>query len=192
NYLLKEELVFNPQRLTDDAFVYKKRKDDLLKYIRKEGNINDVLYTDTRMVLPNDMLRKVDMMSMANSLEVRVPFLDYRVVNFAFRLPEAFKINDNMKKKILQDAFAEELPQEIYNRPKHGFEVPLLNWFKNELKSTICDDLLSEQFIDNQGIFNVSAIEELKKQLFSNNPEDSPATVWAIIVFNTWWKKYVA
>lgn len=192
NYLLKEELVFNPQRLTDDAFVYKKRKDELLKYLRKEGTINDVLYTDARMVLPNDMLRKVDMMSMANSLEVRVPFLDYRVVNFAFSLPEAFKINDNMKKKILQDAFAEELPQEIYNRPKHGFEVPLLNWFKNELKSTICDDLLSEQFIDNQGIFNVSAIEELKKQLFSNNPEDSPATVWAIIVFNTWWKKYVA
>ena len=87
NYLLKEELVFNPQRLTDDAFTYKKRKDELLKYIRKDGDLNDVLYTDAKMVLPNDMLRKVDMMSMANSLEVRVPFMDHRIVNFAFNLP---------------------------------------------------------------------------------------------------------
>lgn len=191
NYLLKEELVFNPQRLTDDAFTYKKRKDELLKYIRKEGDLNDVLYTDAKMVLPNDMLRKVDMMSMANSLEVRVPFMDHRIVNFAFNLPRAFKINENMKKKILQDAFYDELPEEIYNRPKHGFEVPLLSWFKNELKTTICDDLLSRDFIEEQGVFNVSAIEELKQKLFSNNPEDTPATVWAIVVFNTWWRKYI-
>ncbi|MCW8941411.1 MAG: asparagine synthase C-terminal domain-containing protein, partial [Flavobacteriales bacterium] len=192
NYLLKEELVFNPQRLTDDAFTYKKRKDELLKYIRKDGDLNDVLYSDAKMVLPNDMLRKVDMMSMANSLEVRVPFMDHRIVNFAFNLPRAFKINENMKKKILQDAFYEELPEEIYNRPKHGFEVPLLSWFKNELKATICDDLLSKEFIEEQGVFNVSAIEELKHQLYSNNPEDTPATVWAIVVFNIWWKKYIA
>ena len=191
NYLLKEELVFNPQRLTDDAFTYKKRKDELLKYIRKDGDLNDVLYSDAKMVLPNDMLRKVDMMSMANSLEVRVPFMDHRIVNFAFNLPRAFKINENMKKKILQDAFYEELPEEIYNRPKHGFEVPLLSWFKNELKATICDDLLSKEFIENQGVFNVSAIEELKQKLFSSNPEDTPATVWAIVVFNTWWRKYI-
>ena len=96
-----------------------------------------------------------------------------------------------MKKKILQDAFYEELPEEIYNRPKHGFEVPLLSWFKNELKATICDDLLSKEFIENQGVFNVSAIEELKQKLFSSNPEDTPATVWAIVVFNTWWRKYI-
>ena len=192
NYLLKEELVFNPQRLTDDAFTYKKRKDELLKYIRKDGDLNDVLYTDAKMVLPNDMLRKVDMMSMANSLEVRVPFMDHRIVNFAFNLPRAFKINENMKKKILQDAFYEELPEETYNRPKHGFEVPLLSWFKNELKTTICDDLLSKEFIEEQGVFNVSAIDELKQKLFSNNPEDTPATVWAIVVFNTWWRKYIA
>lgn len=192
NYLLKEELVFNPQRLTDDAFTYKKRKDELLKYIRKEGDLNDVLYTDAKMVLPNDMLRKVDMMSMANSLEVRVPFMDHRIVNFAFNLPRAFKINESMKKKILQDAFYDQLPQEIYNRPKHGFEVPLLSWFKNELRATICNDLLSKKFIEEQGIFNVSAIEELKQKLFSKNPEDTPATVWAIVVFNTWWRKYLA
>lgn len=190
NYLLKEELIFNPQRLSDTAFEYKKRKEELLKYIRKEGDLNDVLYTDSTMVLPNDMLRKVDMMSMANGLEVRVPFLDHKIVNFAFNLPRAFKINEGMKKKILQDAFRAELPEEVYNRPKHGFEVPLLSWFNNELRSTIENDLLSDAFIETQGIFNPIAIKELKQQLFSSNPNDSAATVWAIFVFNKWWKKY--
>ncbi|NCP46629.1 MAG: asparagine synthetase B, partial [Flavobacteriales bacterium] len=176
---------------SDTAFEYKKRKEELLKYIRKEGDLNDVLYTDTKMVLTNDMLRKVDMMSMANGLEVRVPFLDHKVVNFAFNLPRAFKINESMKKKILQDAFREELPQEVYNRPKHGFEVPLLSWFRNELRSTIDNDLLSQPFIEAQGIFNPIAIKELKEKLYSKNPEDTAATVWAIIVFNKWWKKYL-
>jgi asparagine synthase (glutamine-hydrolysing) len=192
NYLLKEELIFNPQRISDSAFEYKKRKDFLLSHIRKDGDINDVLYTDMKMVLTNDMLRKVDSMSMANSLEVRTPFLDHRLVNFAFSLPTAFKINGNMKKKILQDTFRNELPEEIYQRPKHGFEVPLLSWFKNELRDTIENDLLSDNFIEEQGIFNVTATRDLKNQLYSNNPEDAQATIWAIIVFNTWWKKYLA
>jgi asparagine synthase (glutamine-hydrolysing) len=191
NYLLKEELIFNPQRISDTAFEYKKRKEELLKNIRKDGNINDVLYTDMKMVLTNDMLRKVDSMSMANSLEVRTPFLDHRLVNFAFSLPIAFKINADMKKKILQDTFRSELPEEIYKRPKHGFEVPLLGWFQNELRTTIEKDLLADDFIEEQGIFNVAATRELKQQLFSNNPEDVQATIWAIIVFNTWWKKYL-
>ncbi len=191
NYFLKEELIFNPQRLSDTAFEYKKRKEELLKHIRKEGDLNDVLYTDMQMVLTNDMLRKVDSMSMANSLEVRTPFLDHRLVNFAFNLPRAFKINADMKKKILQDAFKEELPEEVYNRSKHGFEVPLLKWFRNELKSKIEDDLLSDSFIEQQGIFNPTAIKELVQKLNSNNPEDSHATIWALIVFNSWWKKYM-
>ncbi len=191
NYLFKEELIFNPQRLSDTAFEYKKRKDDLLKFIRKDGDINDVLYTDMKMVLVNDMLRKVDSMSMANSLEVRVPFLDHRVVNFAFNLPREFKINVDMKKKILQDAFRNELPEEVYNRPKHGFEVPLLNWFRKELRNTIENDLLSDDFIEEQNIFNPQAIKDIKKQLFSNNPRDVQATIWALIVFNSWWKKYI-
>jgi len=180
----------NPINEADFLNRYHKRKNNLLKNITIDGDINDVFYTDTKMVLVNDMLRKVDSMSMANSLEVRTPFLDYRVVNFAFSLPVEFKINGQIKKKILQDAFKEELPEEIYNRPKHGFEVPLLSWFKNELRPTIENDLLSDKFIEEQGIFEVSTIQGLKKQLFSNNPNDTAATVWALIVFNTWWKKY--
>ncbi|MBX2960433.1 MAG: asparagine synthase (glutamine-hydrolyzing) [Flavobacteriales bacterium] len=182
--------ITNPINESDFLNRYHKRKNNLLKSITIDGDINEVFYTDTKMVLVNDMLKKVDAMSMANSLEVRTPFLDYRVVNFAFSLPVEFKINGQIKKKILQDTFKNELPEELYNRAKHGFEVPLLSWFRNELRSTIENDLLSDTFILEQGIFNLSAIQRLKKQLFSKNPNDTAATVWALIVFNTWWKKY--
>lgn len=153
-------------------------------------DFNEVLQTDMRLVLLSDMLVKVDMMSMANSLEVRSPFLDYRVVDFAFGLPGHFKIDRNLKKKIVQDAFRDMLPAELYNRPKKGFEIPLLDWFRKELWGMINDDLLGRNFIEAQGIFNPEAIEALKKKLQSKDPEDSHATVYALIVFQHWWKRY--
>ncbi|MEI8278490.1 MAG: asparagine synthase (glutamine-hydrolyzing) [Bacteroidota bacterium] len=162
---------------------------ELLKYIN--GNdYNEVLLTDMNLVLQSDMLVKVDMMSMANSLEVRSPFLDYKVVDFAFGLPEQYKIDGKLKKKIVQDAFRPMLPAELYNRPKQGFEIPLLDWFRKELWGLINDDLLNRQFVEEQGIFKTSAVEDLKKKLHSSNPEDSHATIWALIVFQYWWKKY--
>lgn len=171
---------------------YHATKSELLKSIPDQESINDVLYTDMGMVLSNDMLTKVDLMSMANSLEVRVPFLDYEVVNFIFSLPGEFKINSSIRKRILQDSFRDILPKQLYNRPKKGFEVPLLKWFQNEMKSLIVDDLLSKRFIDEQGIFNYPEIEKLKRQLFSSNPGDVHARIWGLIVFQYWWKKYIS
>lgn len=165
------------------------RTTPFLRHIPKHYDINDILYADMQLVLPNDMLVKVDMMSMANGLEVRVPFLDHEIVKFAFQLPETAKINKGMKKRILQDAFKPELPSELYNRPKHGFEVPLLKWFRNELKDLIQNDLLDDAFIREQGIFDPSTVQRLKKQLYSTNPGDIHARIWALIVFQFWWKK---
>jgi len=138
------------------------------------------------------MLTKVDLMSMANGLEVRVPFLDYEVVNFIFSLPDEFKINSTIRKRILQDTFKDLLPAQLYNRPKKGFEVPLLKWFRKEMKSLIMDDLLSKNTIEEQGIFNYNEIEKLKQQLFSSNPGDVHARIWGLIVFQWWWKKYIS
>jgi len=171
--------------------IYRKRKKSILQHIHQNGDINEVLYTDMQLVLPNDMLTKVDLMSMANSLEVRTPFLDYKVVNFAFSLPQSSKIDQNLKKKLVQDAFRPLLPDELYNRPKHGFEVPLLKWFQNELRSLINDDLLSDEFIKEQGIFEVQEIRQLKNKIFSKNPEDVHARIWGLIVFQYWYKKYI-
>jgi asparagine synthase (glutamine-hydrolysing) len=170
--------------------LFHSRKEEILSFIREKESIHDVLLTDMRLVLPNDMLMKVDLMSMANSLEVRVPFLDVNVVNFIMRLPDDYKINRSIRKRILQDTFQELLPTKLYNRPKKGFEVPLLKWFRKELKSLITDDLLSEKFIQEQGLFNYPAVSKLKRQLFSSNPQDVHARIWALTVFQWWWKKY--
>lgn len=156
----------------------------------QSNDFNEVLLCDMNLVLLSDMLVKVDRMSMANSLEIRSPLLDQQVVDFAFSLPASYKIDAKMKKRILQDAFRPMLPAEIYNRPKHGFEIPLLHWFKNELWGLINDNLLAYDFVKEQGIFNVHETEKLKSKLRSNNPEDSHATIWALIVFQYWWKKY--
>jgi asparagine synthase (glutamine-hydrolysing) len=169
-----------------------KRRKDILENLHPGGDLNEVLLTDMNLVLPYDMLTKVDLMSMANSLEVRTPFLDYRVVDFAFSLPVSSKVDENMKKKIVQDAFRSELPVELYDRPKHGFEVPLLKWFRGELRPLIEEDLLKDEFIESQGIFDVDAVRALKTQLFSRSPGDVHARIWALIVFQTWWKQYMA
>ncbi len=172
-----------------DIQLMEQERTSILSALR-DDDFNEVLLTDMDLVLTGDMLVKVDLMSMANSLEVRSPFLDYKVVDFAFSLPAAYKIDKHLKKKILQDAFRPVLPEEIYNRPKHGFEIPLLQWFRKELWGLINDDLLSKNFVTEQAIFDVEAIENLKTKLQSNNPEDSHATIWALIVFQYWWKKY--
>ena len=86
----------------------------------------------------------------------------------------------------MQDAFRDLLPTEWYNRPKQGFEVPLQKWFKTSMKSMIKDDLLGDQFLESQNIFDPIVIRKLKKQLFSINPGDAHATIWALIVFQ-WW-----
>jgi asparagine synthase (glutamine-hydrolysing) len=129
-------------------------------------------------------------MSMANSLEVRVPFLDVNVVNFIFSLPADYKINRGIRKRILQDAFRNDLPPGLYNRPKKGFEVPLLKWLRSEMKDLILNDLLSEETIRGQGIFEWDAVRALTHQLFSLNPGDAPARIWALVVFQWWWKRY--
>lgn len=154
-------------------------------------DFNEILLADMNLLLPGDMLVKVDLMSMANSLEIRSPFLDQEVVDFAFGLPAEYKIDRRLKKKIVQDAFRSYLPDELYNRPKQGFEIPLLDWFRKELWGLINDDLLRDTFVHEQGIFDLDTIRKLKKKLFSSNPEDSHATIWALLVFQHWWRRYI-
>jgi asparagine synthase (glutamine-hydrolysing) len=158
------------------------------------SNINDdfnsVLKTDLDLVLAGDMLVKVDLMSMANSVEVRSPFLDHHVVEFAFTLPSEYKINKGGRKTIVKDAFRNILPPEIYNRGKRGFEIPMLKWFREELHTYIFDDLLNEKFVKEQGIFNTGYISCMKKQLYSNAPGHIVEQLWVLIVFQHWYKKY--
>ena len=167
------------------------RRKAILQNLPENENLNDILNLDMNLVLPNDMLTKVDMMSMANGLEVRIPFLDYELVNFVFSLPSDYKIGKGIRKRLVKDAFKDFLPKKLYRRPKKGFEVPLLKWFRGEMKSLIVDDLLSEKFIADQAVFDYKEIDKLKKKLFSSNPQDIHARIWGLIVFQWWFRKYM-
>jgi asparagine synthase (glutamine-hydrolysing) len=162
-----------------------------LRGLQAETTLNDVLFADMHLVLRNDMLVKTDMMSMANSLEVRVPFLDHEHVNYVFSLPWHYKAGKHARKQILRDAFRDVLPSSVLNRPKHGFEVPLLQWLRTELNPRIQDLLLDEEFIQEQGIFHFHALRRVVDQLHSNDPDDTVARIWGLLVFQHWWKKYL-
>lgn len=165
-------------------------KNEWLSGLDRYGDLNDLLKLDIEFLLPNDMLKKVDLMSMASGLEVRVPFLDHELVEFVCSLPERFKIDGRMRKKILQDTFKDLLPPELYKRPKKGFEIPLLDWMKTSLKVELEQFVFNRELIESQGIFNWLEISLLKNKMNSRNPEDSHARVWAIYVFQKWHSRY--
>jgi asparagine synthase (glutamine-hydrolysing) len=134
------------------------------------------------------MLTKVDLMSMANSLEVRSPLLDYRLVDFVGQLPESYKIDRHRKKKLLIDAFKADIPEVVYNRPKHGFEVPLLKWFRGPLKSRITT-LLNDETLFPPVWFNRAALDEVLRELDGNQPKEVSFKIWSLLVWAHWYKK---
>jgi len=153
-------------------------------------DLNAFLDVDLKMVLPGDMLTKVDLMSMANSLEVRVPFLDKELVRFARSLPPHFKVKKNKRKTVLQDAFEHILPKELHHRSKKGFEVPMLDWMRNELRSSIEKVVFDIDHINEQGIFNANEVLRLRSQLDSRNPGDVHSVLWTLYVFQKWYNRH--
>lgn len=174
-----------------DISAYKTMQHEYLHvFDQAPHTLNSVLYADVNMVLSGDMLTKTDLMSMANALEVRPPFLDSRIVDFAFSLPDSYKINAKGKKQIVQDAFRHLLPPQLYNRPKKGFDVPLLQWLRNDLNAMV-SELLDPDYLRAQGLFSVEAVEQLRRDLRGNNSNDAAALVWLLLVFQYWYKKYI-
>lgn len=156
-----------------------------------DNSFNSYLSADVKLVLQNDMLVKTDSMSMANSLEVRAPFLDFNLVEFLFTLPPVFKTEAGFQKKLLKESLAELLPREILTRKKQGFEVPLLKWFNTGLKEKIDTGWLGNKYVEEQGIFDVKSITKLKLRLFSSNPSESVARVWGLISFQHWYQRFI-
>lgn len=163
---------------------------EVIGHFEKVHSMEDILLADMKLVLPNDMLYKVDSMSMHHALEVRVPFLDYRIVNFAFQLPDRFKIDSKRRKKILVDAFRKELPDELFNRPKKGFELPLRQLLIEEWPTL--NMILNKDKIQSDGIFDYTVIQEVVKQLFSNRPGETHFKIWALLVFQSWYNRYTS
>lgn len=159
---------------------------NLFKEAFHQKQFNPINYADLKIVLADDMLVKADRMSMQHGLEIRNPFLDYRVVEFAMNLSEHKKISDKGQKLILKETFKDLLPKEIFDRKKKGFELPLWKWLKTELKNDIESNWLNEKRIKEEAIFNYDIVKKLKQKLYSDNPGDAPAKIWALIVFQNW------
>jgi len=183
--------MFNKEIIAKFSYQVNQRIHEHTSAIDQKSDLASILFSDIYMTLQNDMMVKADRMSMANSLEVRVPFLDHHLIEFTQSLPIDYKIDSKRQKKILVDAVHKILPAELFNRRKKGFEVPLINWFKNELKGMIINDLVNDKMIENQGIYDVNEVKKLKKKLFSSNPGDSAVQIWTILVFQNWAKSYL-
>jgi len=148
--------------------------------------INPILYTDLMFELPFDMLTKVDLASMRHALEVRVPFLDHHVVEFVFSLPGHFKLKGTCSKYILKEAFADLLPPALRKRRKQGFDLPVGEWFKQEMKDIFHDVVFKNSSSDS--LLNLGAIHKLYQD-HCRGYADYTKLLWAVFVFQ-WWRQH--
>jgi len=154
-------------------------------------DLNSVLLADINLVLPSDMLVKVDRMSMAHGLEVRNPFLDHRLVDFAFTLHSKYKIDRIVQKKIIRESCAHLLPTEILKRAKHGFETPVHQWLKGILRPQVGALLEDMDFLEQQALFDPREVKKIANRALSANPGETTSVAWALLVFNHWYKKHI-
>ena len=145
-------------------------------------------YMDIKNYLPNDILTKVDRMSMAHSIETRVPLLDHKVVEFTATIPPELKLRGKTTKYIFKKAMEGILPNQILNRPKRGFAIPLGRWFRGQLSLYVRDLLLSRKSLE-RGLFRKSYIERLIELNDRGRPLD--LQLWTLITFELWCRRFI-
>jgi asparagine synthase (glutamine-hydrolysing) len=153
--------------------------------------LNRMLYADTRFYLPNDMLVKVDRMTMAHSLEARVPFLDHRLVEFAATVPPRLKLKGlRHKKYLLKASLRGRLPEGILWRRKQGFNLPKAGWLAGELQDFAFDHL-SPQQIQRMGLFDASQVTRLLDEHIAKK-RDNSHQIWGLLCLSLWWQQFIA
>lgn len=153
------------------------------------GLLDATLLTDLLNYLPNDLLVKVDIASMANSLEARSPFLDHKVIEFAASLPEKLKMRPLETKSLLKKVAARLVPREVIYRKKMGFGVPVGRWIRDEMREFSEDVLLSKKSLE-RGIFKPQSI----KNIFKNHIDgraDNTFKIWSLIMLELWFQRFV-
>ena len=166
--------------------------EDIERYVERSGlapGLERLLYLCMKLYLQDNNLVTVDRASMANGLEVRCPLLDQDVVEFVSRLPVSYKLRGFKAKYLLKKAAAGLLPQNIVDRSKKGFGIPLAKWLGADLKEFMLD-YLSEERIRRQGIFHYPGIKRLiDEQLAKTRDHREP--LWTLLVFQSWYEKYI-
>lgn len=161
----------------------------LVHWDARQGSVLDrLMYLDIKTYLVGDILTKVDRMSMANSLEVRVPLLDHRFVELAMRIPARLKFSRGQGKKIFREAIGERVPREVIERPKHGFNVPVLGWLSGSM-ARYADEILLDSRTTGRSYFNQKWIASIL-----GDPRLRAAQiykVWLLLVFELWHRRYI-
>jgi asparagine synthase (glutamine-hydrolysing) len=141
---------------------------------------------DIKTWLVDDVLMKLDKMSMLHALEARAPFLDYRLVEFALALPDEFRLTDGVNKRILRDVYRDLLPEEITAREKQGFNIPLNDWFRGPL-TPLVDEFLSPAATDGCGFFSPAAVTDLVRA-HADGRSQLGRLLYLILLLQMWWK----
>lgn len=152
-------------------------------------DLNRMLYVDAKTYLTDDILTMTDKITMAHSLEARVPLLDHHLVEFAATVPASLKVRGWETKHILRKYLAASLPREIWDRPKHGFTVPVGLWFKGDLNDFASQVLLSSQAVS-RGFFNPAGIKDLLRQQ-KGGTNDLGGGIWSLLNFELWCCQFI-
>jgi len=142
------------------------------------------LFADLYLYLPDDLLSLSDRVSMAHSLEVRVPFLDHLLVEFVARIPTHFKVRGLQKKFIFRRAIVDWLPKEHFKMPKQGFSVPMAAWLRGSLRPMLCDLVASQEW-RTSGWLNYAAVQQLVDEHLAGRANHE-SRLWAVVCFKEW------
>jgi asparagine synthase (glutamine-hydrolysing) len=151
--------------------------------------VDVMLEVDVETYLPGDLLVKMDIATMAYSLETRSPLLDHEVMELAASLPADLTLRGMEKKLALRDALRGRIPDEILDRPKMGFGVPLADWFRGDLQGYVKDILLDPLACD-RGYFDPGYVRAML-QRHASGPEDFGHRIWALLVLELWLRDFV-
>lgn len=153
-----------------------------------DDRFRKMTFWDSKAYLPDDILVKTDRASMAHGLELRVPILDHRVIEFAASLPTSFKVHNGEGKKVLRNLLYRYVPQSLIDRPKMGFGVPVREWLQKDLREW-CLDMLESSRIRQQGYLDVSFVEQLVKRFMKGEGMWSQQ-LWNILMFQAWLEEW--
>ncbi len=152
------------------------------------GSQTELLVFDQRYYLPDDILYKVDRMSMAHSLEVRPPFLDHRIVEFAASLPENFKVRGFRRKFLLHRLMRDKLPTRILQRKKQGLDIPIHDWFRGPLK-TLLLDTLTDGVLRRSGLFYPTQVWALVRDHLDRRV-NAGYQLWGLLTLLLWMDRW--
>jgi asparagine synthase (glutamine-hydrolysing) len=150
--------------------------------------LDRVLYVDVKTYLADDILTKVDKMSMAVSLEARVPLLDHKLIEFAARVPTSLKLRRGVSKYLLRRALDRSVPARLLEGPKHGFTAPIGDWLRGPLKK-LASDLLLDGHLRERGLFNAQAVAELWTD-HQRGRRDHRHRLWSLVMLELWFRQF--